>query len=145
MCFSKMYIFGAPIESEGPGMVSYEFVKSPRFARAWWGLIHKGISIKYQWISTKLLNLHYYTLTLMNFPILSPFSTTRPSATRAKKPRQWTKRIFVKISFLILPPLKTICSVVFWKSLGNVSSRNIFWKNLITTFWNFGLVFIKNS
>ena len=30
MRFSKLYIFGAPIESEGPGMVSSKFVKSPR-------------------------------------------------------------------------------------------------------------------
>ena len=28
MRFSKMYIFGAPIESKGPGMVSSYFVKS---------------------------------------------------------------------------------------------------------------------
>ena len=29
MRFSKMYIFGDPIESEGPGMVSSKFMKSP--------------------------------------------------------------------------------------------------------------------
>ena len=32
--FPKMYIFGAPIDSTGPGMVSFKFVKSPSFERA---------------------------------------------------------------------------------------------------------------
>ena len=33
MPFSKMHIFRAPIESEGPGMESSKFVKSPRALR----------------------------------------------------------------------------------------------------------------
>ena len=34
MRFLEIYIFGAPIELEGPGMVSSQFVKSPSSARA---------------------------------------------------------------------------------------------------------------
>ena len=33
MYFPKIYIFEAPIESTGPGMVSSYFVKSPSFVR----------------------------------------------------------------------------------------------------------------
>ena len=49
MCFPKMNIFGALIESTGPGMVSSKFFKSPSFPRAPFGSLTLYVVLGGSW------------------------------------------------------------------------------------------------
>ena len=75
--FSMLFILGAPIELEGPGMVSSLFVKSPHSARA--GLINEHITIQVSiwylltsvWINIILQN---YIDKDQHFSVFFPFT-----------------------------------------------------------------------
>ena len=64
MRFPKMYISGAPIEQEGPCMVSYKLVKSPSFALALWRGLDKQneqkLFFKFRKVEAKYREMCYF-------------------------------------------------------------------------------------